>query len=598
MTQKRQRPTGRGRQHLRLRRALGARLLCLRRAWLQPGVGLAAGLRLGWLLRALERTLAQLARLRGAAAGGSPPSIGLPAHWRRGQPRSLRAAATAGAVGLLACTGTLGEALVPGAHAQPARAGGVGSEFRVNSFTTGAQRAPAVAMDADGDFVVAWESSDQDGSSYSVYAQRYSAAGVAQGAEFRVNTYAASVERNPAVAMDADGDFVVAWQSYGQDGSGYGVYAQRYSAAGVAQGAEFRVNSYTTGSQSAPAVAMDADGDFVVTWTSSGQDGADYGIYAQRYSAAGVAQGAEFRVNSYTTGRQLLLAVAMDADGDFVVAWESNGQDGSGYGIYAQRYNAAGIAQGGEFQVNSFTTGNQRSPTVAMDADGDFVVTWASVGQDGSGYGVYAQRYSAGGVAQGGEFLVNTYTTSSQRFPTVAMDADGDFVVTWPSTAGQDGNSYGVYAQRYSAAGVAQGAEFRVNSFTVGRQRNPAVAMDADGDFVVAWESFDQDGSNYGVYAQRFQPTPEGVAGPASAEFRVNTFTTGAQRDAALAADASGGFVVSWTSSGQDGDAAGVYAQRYNAVGRGPGQRVPRSIPTRPSASALPPWRPMPTATS
>ena len=90
---------------------------------------------------------------------------------------------------------------------------------------------------------------------------------------------------------------------------------------------------------------------------------------------------------------------------------------------------------GSEFRVNTRTSGEQRTFTetpqsVAMDADGDFVVTWSSNGQDGSGWGVYAQRYNAAGQALGNEFRVNTITSNSQQFSTVAMDADGDFVVT------------------------------------------------------------------------------------------------------------------------------------------------------------------------
>ena len=141
-------------------------------------------------------------------------------------------------------------------------------------------------------------------------------------------------------------------------------------------------------------MAVDADGDFVVTWSSLGQDGSGWGVYAQRYNAAGVAQGGEFRVNTTTANDQLYSMVAMDADGDFVVTWWSRSQDGSGYGVYAQRYNAAGVAQGGEFRVNTTTTDHQFCSAVAMDADGDFTVAWSSAGQDGSGYGVYAQRYA------------------------------------------------------------------------------------------------------------------------------------------------------------------------------------------------------------
>jgi hypothetical protein len=112
--------------------------------------------------------------------------------------------------------------------------------------------------------------------------------------------------------------------------------------------------------------------------------------------------GSEFRVNTYTPNQQRTFfespqSIAMDADGDFVVTWSSYGQDGSGYGVYAQRYNAAGVAQGTEFRVNTATSYNQQYSTVAMDTDGDFVVTWSSYDQDGSGWGVYAQRYKPRG---------------------------------------------------------------------------------------------------------------------------------------------------------------------------------------------------------
>ncbi|MEX2114324.1 MAG: hypothetical protein WD845_14115 [Pirellulales bacterium] len=403
-----------------------------------------------------------------------------------------------------------------------------GPEFQVNTYTTSNQQFPAVAMDAAGDYVVAWVSDGQDGHSLGIFAQRYDAAGVAQGSEFQVNTYTTNNQWLPSVAMDADGDFVVAWQSQSQDGSGYGIYAQRYNAAGLAQGSEFRVNTYTTSNQQDAKVAMDADGDFVVAWRSY-QDGG-YDVYAQRYNTAGVAQGSEFRVNTYTTSEQATPAVAMDADGDFVVAWRSAFQDGSVYGVYAQRYSAAGVAQGSEFRVNTYTTSNQHDARVAMDADGDFVVAWHSFGQDGSGRGIYAQRYNAAGVAQGSEFRVNTYTTDSQSQPSVAMD-DGDFVVAWGSY-GQDGSSEGVYAQRYNAAGVAQGSEFQVNTYTTGSQLFPSVAMDADGDFVVAWQSQSQDSGNAGIYAQRYiNTTPATVTdvtlGSIIVQFSRNVSTVG-----------------------------------------------------------------------
>jgi hypothetical protein len=381
----------------------------------------------------------------------------------------------------------------------------VGSEFQVNTYTMYHQQSPAVAMDTDGNFVVAWMDQTQDGSFGGIYAQRYDNAGNPQGVEFQVNTSTYLYQNNPAVAMDSDGDFVVVWEDRLEDESFYGIYAQRYDNDAIPLGSEFRVNTNTYLHQQNPAIAMDSNGNFVVVWEDQVQDGSNYGVYAQRYDNTGAPQGVEFRVNTYTTFNQSNPAIAMDSDGDFVVIWQSF-QDGSSNGIYAQRYDNTGAPQGAEFRVNTYTTSMQINAAVAMDSDGDFVVTWQSP-QDGDGYGIYAQRYDNTGAPQGTEFRVNTYTFINQQNPSVAMDSNGDFVVAWEDQF-QDGSGYGVYAQSYDNTGATLGTEFRVNTTTFIRQRNSSIAMDSDGDFVVTWEDQAQDGSNYGIYAQRYTMPP------------------------------------------------------------------------------------------
>ena len=69
-------------------------------------------------------------------------------------------------------------------------------------------------------------------------------------------------------------------------------------------------------------------------------------------------------MNTYTTGLQQFGDIAVEADGDFVVVWEDdfNDRDGSGSAIFGQRYDASGNRLGSEFQVNTYTTGNQGDP--------------------------------------------------------------------------------------------------------------------------------------------------------------------------------------------------------------------------------------------
>jgi hypothetical protein len=286
-----------------------------------------------------------------------------------------------------------------------------------------------------------------------------------------------------------------------QDGWGYGIYGQRYNSTGVAQGGEFRVNSYTTDSQLTPAITSLATGDFVVVWESDGQDGSPSGVYGQRYNSAGVAQGGEFQANTYTTNAQYQPAIAGLSTGDFVVVWASSNQDGNNFGVYSQRYNSTGVKQGDEFRVNSYTTSSQTSSAITSLATGGFVVVWGSYAQDGDDYGIYGQRYNSVGVVQGGEFRVNSYTTSPQTGPAITSLTTGDFVVVW-SSDGQDGSSYGTYGQHYNNAGVKQSNEFRVNSYTTNSQRSPAITGLTTGDFVVVWTSDGQDGSSYGIFGK------------------------------------------------------------------------------------------------
>jgi hypothetical protein len=382
-------------------------------------------------------------------------------------------------------------------------------------------------------------------------------------AEALVNSATASSQQTSdrAVATSTLGDYVVTWASAGQDGNGWGVYAQRYDSNGVKQGGEFRVNTTTLGDQVEPTVAMDFSGNFVIVWSSLGQDGSGSGVYAQRYRSDGVADGGEFRVNTTTVDGQSAPSVVMDTWGRFVIAWSSLGQDGSGAGVYAQRYDSVGNPQGGEFRVNSATAGDQTDAALAMNRlTGDFVVTWSSAGQDGGGAGIYAQRYAADGTAQGTEFRVNTTTALDQTDPSLAIHRlTGDFVVTWTS-AGQDGNGTGIYAQRYNASGLAQGSEFRVNTTTTGDQTDSSVAMDLGGNLLVTWSTQSTQANGWQVFGQQF--SSGGLKN--EAEFVVNGTLAGDQNSASVAMDFFGKTIVVWSGNGV-GDTSGVYSQRYRA---------------------------------
>src|SRR5207247_1465234 len=89
----------------------------------------------------------------------------------------------------------------------------------------------------------------------------------------------------------------------------------------------------------------------------------------------------------------------------------------------------------------------------------------------------------------------------------------GALAVAWEGYV--SGPRYDVYVQQYDSTGAKAGPEFRVNSYTTSNQAEAALAIDGSGDFILAWASFLQDGSFNGVYAGLFEvPTPTPTVTP------------------------------------------------------------------------------------
>jgi uncharacterized repeat protein (TIGR01451 family) len=383
-------------------------------------------------------------------------------------------------------------------QASPAQPGdALGVETVVNAWVTGRQNTPRVATDASGNYAVAWrDQSGADGYGDGVFVRIFDNSGSPLSGDILVNTTTDGLETFKDIAMDANGRFVVLYGSAGAK-------AQRFAANGDKIGGEFEVPTI----DSVESVAMDAAGNFVVTGyvRDCPTKACTTNIMAQRYDADANPVGDVLTANTTVSDNQSQSKIAMDAEGNFVVAWEYY-TDADGYDILAQRFNAAGTPQGGEFLVNTTTAGYQDLGALAMDVSGNFIVAWTDdSGVDGDGIGILAQRFAADGSRAGGEFVVNTTTTGEQYGPAVAMDAEGNFTIAWADSTALDGSGQGVFGQRYDASGATQGGEFQVNTTTNLNQMEPAIAQDADGDTVVAWADYSgADSSEWGILAQRF----------------------------------------------------------------------------------------------
>jgi hypothetical protein len=402
----------------------------------------------------------------------------------------------------------------------------------------------------------------------------------AQVQEFRVNTYTLGNQTSPGSAMDSEGNFVVVWTSSAQDGSEGGIFGQRFDASGSPLGSEFQVNGYTTGNQGGASVAMDPSGRFVVVW-SGGGDSESSGIFAQRFDVDGTPLGSEFQVNEYTTGRQYIADVALDDQGNFVVVWQT-GTFLDDPRIRGRRFDVSGSPLGSEFGPSNSTLDGSIRPAVAMNGDGEFVVTWSDADTyEGLPMNVWNRPYDSSGAPLCGPRAVNL--GRPVRGNDVAMIPSGEFLVTWSEFESGTGHLYDVSVRRFHGCASA-GSEMRVNTFRVGSQSWPTVAADAAGNFIVAWDSH-QDGSGLGIFAQRF----DGDDNPVGTEYQVNTYTPENQSLPAAAMNGSGSLVLAWSSAGQDGSSLGVYAQRGDLATPpppAPSSRAALSVDRHPSGGA------------
>lgn len=355
-----------------------------------------------------------------------------------------------------------------------AAAAPIGTQFQINT-SANTQKDPRVAVAPDGSFVTAWE----DAGSNDIYARRYDAAGTALGGAFQVNT-SGGENKKPSVSAAADGSFVVAWEADGD------IYARRYDAAGSALSGEFKVNS-SSGDHEDPSISVATDGSFVIVWSDDEDD-----IFARRYDASGNALGGQFQVSSGGQENEKP-SVAVAADGSFVIAWKY--KSGSNKDVYARRYDASGTALANQFKLN--TSGQEnKDPVIAIAADGSFVAVWKK--KNGGNKDIYARLYDASGSPVSGEFKINT-SGGEQKDPSVAMAADGTFVVTWRSkTAGS------IIARSYNASGTASSGETTVNT-TSGDLKNPSIGMNANGQYVIVWA--DDNGGD--VFGQLFSSTSQ-----------------------------------------------------------------------------------------
>ena len=190
--------------------------------------------------------------------------------------------------------------------------------------------------------------------------------------------------------------------------------------------------------------------------------------------------GDEFQVNTYITGDQKTPTITALSNRNFLAIWSGRGS-GVNYGIFGQVLNSDRSKNGPEFLVSNNTGDRYKLyPDAAPLPNGGFVVTWHSIGD------VFKQIFNPDHTKNGSASLANSYTLNDQKEPAIAT-TNNNTIIVWASH--HDGSFSGVFGQLFNADGTKSGSEFQVNTYTPSSQERADVASANNGEFFVVFQS-------------------------------------------------------------------------------------------------------------
>ncbi len=440
-----------------------------------------------------------------------------------------------------------------------------------------AQLNPSVGIDADGDFTITWDGNGTDGSTGTndttgVFVRSFHAtrdgytSSPAVTPEYMINTTTKGSQAYSSVAMDASGDYVVVWSgSSATDPTG--IYSKFHheptDTAGpivtgfqLPDGTQVSITNGVTVSSPVKAVVITFDealnaatataiGNYSVLLDGVVNVGVISTIYYGLDEVAALSSNTNYSTygfSSATTYKYQVVLILNSAlgNGDYQIVVTNKIKDAAGNAL-----NLTGNAQNGSIvsgtiyvttavsgsdtkvstqsSSSSSSTSTMTTNATASDAKGDYVVVWTDTATATAG--IWAEIYTQTSTLNADRTrstsvmatkIIHVTTDVTASDAAVAVDTFGDFVVTW--SAYNSTTDWDVYAQTFNTAGTATSSAFMVNSYTIDAQRYSSVAMDAEGNFVVTWQSRNQDGSGYGIYAKRYSVAAQPIDGADSVQ--------------------------------------------------------------------------------
>ena len=351
---------------------------------------------------------------------------------------------------------------------------------KANNTVGGAQSNPKIVGLADGGYLVAWESDQNDAGD--IVAQKYDRSGKVVKDEFLLNVSTTGQQSDISLTALSHGGFVAAYTDLATSEVKYQIYdsdVNRWGAEiNLGSGSDISVSGLSVGGFVATwkdgagdiirdqfhsganpnPVTLDsnggttattglAGGGYVSIWSEASGSGND--VLGQIHDDRGLPVGGQIILGSSSSFSDLPEVTGL-ADGGFVVAWEDvNTAPTDTNNAWVKRFDAAGS------EISSFPMGSdgptsvlnldQANPDVVSLAGGGFVVTWEELGTGPGDHSLYGQAYDSSGGLVSDVFLIDD--NLNEKTSSLTSLTDGGFAVTYSSPV--DGTS-DIFVKKYN----------------------------------------------------------------------------------------------------------------------------------------------------
>ncbi|MHC4477287.1 MAG: GEVED domain-containing protein [Planctomycetota bacterium] len=322
-----------------------------------------------------------------------------------------------------------------------------------------------------------------------------------------VNTNAGTDSANdkePRVATDGKGNWVVVWQSSGGFGSDFDILFSRSVNDGKGWSPVVALNSNASSDSAEdkwPRVAADGKGNWVVVWQSSGFSGTDCDILFSRSADNGNSWStvAALNLNAASDGAtDIFPAVTADGKGNWVVVWEGPGLTGYDSEIMYSHSGDHGKTWTYPAALNNYAGSDSAAdmtPDIACDGS-----TWMTV---------WSSNYNTGGIGTDSDILFSLSTTkgmvwgpakaansnastdsAGDSYPEIAKGTGWNWIVVWQSSSPSYGFDPDILLAQTQDGGLSWYAPELANDYGKSDTTNdtePCIAADGTGGMVAVW---------------------------------------------------------------------------------------------------------------